>query len=86
MTDASPDPPAPDAGWIRLHPLTPIARVGRLAPALVLLLVVSNVHSKAENGTAETDYLIAITLHLRHLRLHPLDGHPLAPRGRHAAH
>jgi hypothetical protein len=28
----------------------------------VLLLVVSNVHSKAENGTAETDYLIAITL------------------------
>ena len=57
MTDASPDPPPPDEGWNRLHPLTPIARVGRLAPALVLLLVVSNVHSKAENGTAETDYL-----------------------------
>jgi putative membrane protein len=62
VTDARPDAPAPDAGWNRLHPLTPIARVGRLAPALVLLLVVSNVHSKAENGTAETDYLIAITL------------------------
>jgi putative membrane protein len=62
VSDARPDAPTPDAGWNRLHPLTPIARVGRLAPALVLLLVVSNVHSKAENATAETDYLIAITL------------------------
>jgi putative membrane protein len=62
VSGASPDAPPPGDGWNRLHPLTPIARVGRLAPALVLLLVVSNVHSKAENGTAETDYLIAITL------------------------
>jgi putative membrane protein len=62
VTGATPDPLAPDEGWNRLHPLTPIARVGRLAPALVLLLVVSQVHSKAENGRAETDYLIAITL------------------------
>ena len=62
MTGAGAGAPPPDESWSRLHPLTPIARVGRLAPALLLLLVVSNVHSKAENGTAETDYLIAITL------------------------
>ena len=48
----------PERGWLRLHPLTPIARIGRLVPALVLLLLVSTVHSKAENGTAETDYLM----------------------------
>jgi len=52
----------PDGGWQRLHPLTPLARVGRLAPALVFLLLVSTVHSKVENQTAETDYLVVITL------------------------
>ena len=62
MSDASPDPPPPGEGWNRLHPLTPIARIGRLVPALVLLFVVSNVHSKAENGHAETTYLVVITL------------------------
>jgi putative membrane protein len=67
VTDNPPDPPEPEARqpdgeWLRLHPLTPIARVGRLVPALVLLFLVSTVHSKAENGTAETDYLIAFTL------------------------
>ncbi len=62
MSDASPDPPPPGEGWNRLHPLTPLARIGRLAPALVLLFVVSNVHSKAENGNAETAYLVVITL------------------------
>ncbi|HEX4127504.1 MAG TPA: PH domain-containing protein [Acidimicrobiales bacterium] len=62
MTAAPPDLPQPDEDWCRLHPLTPIARVGRLVPALVLLFLVSTVHSKAENGTAETDYLIAFTL------------------------
>jgi len=36
--------------------------VGRLAPALVLLLFVSTVHSKAENGNAESIYLVLITL------------------------
>jgi putative membrane protein len=54
--------PAPDEGWNRLHPLTPIARVGRLFPALVLLLLISTVHSKAENGNVETAYLVVITL------------------------
>jgi putative membrane protein len=46
-------------GWQRLHAATPVARLGRLVPALFLLLVVSNVHSATENRTAETDYLIA---------------------------
>jgi len=51
-----------DEGWRRLHPFSPVARVGRLLPALVFLFLVSTVHSKAENSTAETDYLIVITL------------------------
>ena len=57
-------PDGGDAGppWQRLHPLTPVARIGRLAPALVFLLLISTVHSKVENQTAETDYLVVITL------------------------
>lgn len=51
-----------DGGWRRLHPLSPVARIGRIVPALVLLFVVSVARSKAENRTAETDYLIVITL------------------------
>ena len=39
-----------------------MARVGRLVPALAFLFLVSTVHSKAENSTAETDYLVVITL------------------------
>jgi putative membrane protein len=62
LTDAPQKATGPSEGWCRLHPLTPIARIGRLVPAFVLLLLVSTVHSKAENGTAETDYLIAFTL------------------------
>ena len=49
-------------GWLRLHPLTPVARIGRLVPALVLLAVISVVHSRLENRTAETDYLVVLTL------------------------
>ncbi len=45
-------------GWRRLHPASPVVRVGRLAPALFLLLVLSNAHSAAENQSAETDYII----------------------------
>jgi len=62
LTHAPQKATGPNEGWCRLHPLTPIARIGRLVPAFVLLLLVSTVHSKAENGTAETDYLIAFTL------------------------
>ena len=35
-----------------------MVRIGRLAPALFFLLVLSNAHSAAENQTAETDYII----------------------------
>jgi putative membrane protein len=49
-------------GWRRLHPLSPVARIGRLVPALVLLLVISTAHSKAENRTVETDYLIVLAV------------------------
>ena len=62
MSDAGPAAPPPDEGWLRLHPLTPVARIGRLVPALVLLFLVSTVHSRAENGTAETAYLVVFTL------------------------
>ena len=62
MSDAPVDPVAADEGWRRLHPLSPVARIGRLVPALALLFVVSVARSKAENRTAETDYLIVITL------------------------
>jgi len=51
-----------DGGWRRLHPLSPVARIGRIVPALVLLFVVSVARSKAENRSAETDYLFVITL------------------------
>ncbi len=56
------DGEAAHEGWQRLHPLTPLARIGRLAPALFFLLLISTVHSKVENQTAETDYLVVITL------------------------
>ena len=62
MTEDDPDAASSGEGWRRLHPLSPVARVGRLAPALVFLFLVSTVHSKAENSTAETDYLVVITL------------------------
>ncbi len=61
MTEGLDAAPAGES-WRRLHPLSPVARVGRLLPALVFLFLVSTVHSKAENSTAETDYLIVITL------------------------
>ncbi len=62
MTEVDPDPAVPNDTWQRLHPLTPLARVGRFAPALALLFLVSTLHSKAENGGAETAYLVVITL------------------------
>ena len=62
MSEIVPDPAVPDDTWQRLHPLTPLARAGRFAPALVLLFVVSTLHSSAENGRVETVYLVVITL------------------------
>jgi putative membrane protein len=62
VSEEPPDAVPADGGWRRLHPLSPVARVGRLVPALAFLFLVSTVHSKAENSTAETDYLVVITL------------------------
>ena len=62
MTNGEIAPPPTDEGWQRLHPLTPIARIGRLVPALVFLVLLSVVHSSLENRTAETDYLVVFTL------------------------
>jgi putative membrane protein len=56
------EPEVAEDRWRRLHPLSPVARIGRIVPALILLFVVSVARSKAENRTAETDYLIVITL------------------------
>ena len=48
--------------WLRLHPLTPVARIGRIVPAFVLLLLVSSVHSSADNSSAQRDYLVVFAL------------------------
>ncbi len=48
--------------WLRLHPLTPVARIGRIVPALVLLLVVSGAHSSFDNSSVQRDYLIVFAL------------------------
>ena len=48
--------------WLRLHPLTPVARIGRIVPALVLLLVVSGVHSSLDNSSVQRDYLVVFAL------------------------
>jgi putative membrane protein len=62
VTEEQVAPPPADEGWQRLHPLTPVARIGRLVPALVFLALLSIVHSRAENRTVETDYLVVFTL------------------------
>jgi putative membrane protein len=62
VSGAPVDPHLAVDGWRRLHPLSPVARIGRIVPALVLVFVISVANSKAENRTAETDYLIIITL------------------------
>jgi putative membrane protein len=62
VTEDQTDPAPSSEGWRRLHPYSPVARIGRLVPALAFLFLVSTVHSKAENSTAETDYLVIITL------------------------
>jgi putative membrane protein len=62
VSGAPVDPHLAADGWRRLHPLSPVARIGRIVPALVLVFVISVANSKAENRTAETDYLIIITL------------------------
>ena len=48
--------------WLRLHPLTPVARIGRIVPAFVLLLLVSSFHSSSDNSSAQRDYLVVFAL------------------------
>jgi putative membrane protein len=48
--------------WLRLHPLTPVARIGRIVPAFILLLLVSSVHSSSDNSSAQRDYLVVFAL------------------------
>ena len=48
--------------WLRLHPLTPVARIGRIVPAFVLLLVVSSFHSSADSSSVQRDYLVVFAL------------------------
>jgi len=55
-------PATGDGGWSRLHPLSPLARVGRLAPALVLGLVLSSTRQRGQGTTTEITYLLAFGL------------------------
>jgi putative membrane protein len=48
--------------WLRLHPLTPVARIGRIVPALFVLLVVSAAHSSLDNTSVQRDYLIIFAI------------------------
>jgi putative membrane protein len=51
-----------EGGWRRLHPLSPIARIGRLVPAIVLGFVVSSVHGGSDRGSSEVIYLVAVSV------------------------
>jgi putative membrane protein len=62
VSSAPPSALAGEDGWQRLHPFSPIARVGRLAPAIVIGFVVSSTHSKADGGSVEIYYLIAVAV------------------------
>ena len=47
-----------DAGWHRLHPLSPIVSVSRLALTIVIALALSGIHHKRSSG-ADTEVIIA---------------------------
>ncbi|MGP0032065.1 MAG: PH domain-containing protein [Acidimicrobiales bacterium] len=47
-----------DDGWQRLHPLSPIARIGRIVPVVILGFLLSSTHSQNGNGSDDTVYLI----------------------------
>jgi putative membrane protein len=47
-------------GWQRLHPLSPVARIGRLVPILVLGLVLSATENKSESSKEELTYVVII--------------------------
>jgi putative membrane protein len=55
-------PRATDDGWQRLHPLSPVTRIGRLAPALVLWFVFSFNRSESRKDSGEIYYVVGITI------------------------
>ncbi len=48
-----------DGEWHRLHPLTPLARSGRVVPALVLGFVISSAHTNGGKSSGQGYILIA---------------------------
>jgi putative membrane protein len=50
-----------EGGWQRLHPLSPLARIGRLVPIVVLSLVLSLAHAHG-GGAGEVVYLIVVAV------------------------
>ncbi|HUC04592.1 MAG TPA: PH domain-containing protein, partial [Acidimicrobiales bacterium] len=46
----------PADGWRRLHPLSPIARIGRVVPVLVIALIVP---LSGNNGTGDSSFVFA---------------------------
>ncbi len=54
-------PPAVDA-WQRLHPLSPVARIGRVIPALLVGLVISTTGGNSRSSTTGIIYLVIAAL------------------------
>jgi putative membrane protein len=51
-----------EGGWQRLHPLSPLARVGRLVPLVVLTLVLALAHSGKHRDAGQEYYLVAVAV------------------------
>lgn len=54
--------PAATDGWLRLHPLSPVTRVGRLAPALAIWFVLSVSHHESSQGSGEIYFVLGLTV------------------------
>jgi putative membrane protein len=54
-------PPARE-GWQRLHPLSPVARVGRVIPIIIFGAVLSLAHANTQSGSGEIFYVVAIAV------------------------
>jgi putative membrane protein len=53
-----------EEGWQRLHPLSPVTRIGRLGPAVVIWFVLSSHRSQGGKDSAEIYYVVGITVFL----------------------
>jgi putative membrane protein len=51
-------------GWQRLHPLSPVTRLGRLVPALFFWLVLSYHRSQSGRDSGEIYYVVGLTIFL----------------------